>query len=548
VLVMPQLRGNRMALEATMNVLEGPLSPAFIAGFPSPVDLSTTNATSALIVATNDPPVTEALLGLRKRSCVSKLMQRGLRTLGLLLVAWSLEAAEKTRSVESLLEEGQRAFDLRNYQAALDFFNRAGKHSSSCQIPFYVGLAQHRLKQLDEAIISFRSATSCDSKFVAAQIALGDAYGEKGEDNRALAAYEAALQAQPNDLLALRSAAALYLKHQMNEPALRVLQRWVQLEPNEIQARTDLAAANAIAGRFVEAEQMFHEVLRLRPDSPSALKALGNLFLRTDRIKEAVPLLTKAALLAPHSFEPRFLLGSAYNHLQQHEKAVLELEQALRIAQTEPEIYYQLAQAYGRLGRTDDRKKALARFAELKSKANQEIESLREAARLLEQASPLVESGKLKTAIELVEKARRLDPQSDLIVFRLAGLYYDTQRYQDARQCIDAAIARAPSEWHYHYLLGLIEKESRNSVQALHSFEKAVQLNPKAAEAHNQIGNLALAQKDPHRAIESFRRAIEIDPRQSAYRLNLAAAYRAAGDLERSQQEEAEFHGLSRPR
>ncbi len=473
---------------------------------------------------------------------------RSFRTLGLLLLAWSLEATEKNRSVESLLEEGRRAFDSGNYHAALDFFNQAGKHSSSCQIPFYVGLAQHRLKQLDEAIISFRGATSCDSKFAPAQIALGDAYAEKGEDNRALAAYEAALQAQPNDLLALRSAAALYLKHRMNEPARQLLERWVQLEPNEIQARTDLAAVYAIAGRFVEAEQMFQEVLRLKPDSSSALRALGNLLLRTDRISQAVPLLTKAALLAPHSFEPRFLLGSAYNHLQQYEKAVLELEQALRITQTDLEIYYQLAQAYGRLGRTEERKRALARFAELKGKANQEIESLREAARLLEQASPLVESGDLKTAIELVEKARRLDPQSDLISFRLAGLYYDTQRYQDARLCIEAAIARAPSEWHYHYLLGLIEKESRNSVQALHSLEKAVQLNPKAAEAYNQIGNLALPQNDWFRAIENFKRAIEIDPRQSAYRLNLAAAYRAAGDLQRAQQEEAEFHRLSRPR
>ncbi len=45
-----------MALVATMNVLGGPLSPAFIVGFPSPVHLSTTNATSAFVVATKDSP------------------------------------------------------------------------------------------------------------------------------------------------------------------------------------------------------------------------------------------------------------------------------------------------------------------------------------------------------------------------------------------------------------------------------------------------------------------------------------------------------------
>ncbi|MCI0417815.1 MAG: tetratricopeptide repeat protein, partial [Acidobacteria bacterium] len=496
---------------------------------------------------TGVPPVLANVETPGKRSCVAKLM-RSFCALGLLLLAWSLEAAEKNRSVESLLEEGQRAFDLGNYQAALDFFNRAGKHSSSCQIPFYVGLAQHRLKQLDEAIISFRRATACDPKSLDAQVALGDAYAQRGDDNRALSAYESALKIQPNHLLALQSAARLYLKHELHQQSVPVLERWMRLEPHAILARSDLAAAYAAIGRMEAAEKAFQEVLKLKPDAASALLGLGNLYLKTNRPNEALPLLDQAARLAPSSYEPRFLLGSAYNHLQRFEEAVSELEQARRLATPEPEIFYQLAQAYGRLGRTEERQKALARFVELKSKANQEIESLREAARLLEQANPLVESGNLKTAIELVEKARSLDPQSDRISFRLAGLYYDTQRYQDARQCIDAAIARAPSEWHYHYLLGLIEKESRNSVQALHSFEKAAQLNPKAAEAYNQIGNLALAQNDWPRAIEKFKRAIENDPRQSAYRLNLAAAYRAAGDLERSQQEEAEFHRLSRPR
>ena len=56
-----RVAGEPLGIVGTMNALVGPLSPAFIVGFPSPVQLSTTNATSAFVVATQDPAVTEAL-------------------------------------------------------------------------------------------------------------------------------------------------------------------------------------------------------------------------------------------------------------------------------------------------------------------------------------------------------------------------------------------------------------------------------------------------------------------------------------------------------
>jgi Flp pilus assembly protein TadD len=226
--------------------------------------------------------------------------------------------------------------------------------------------------------------------------------------------------------MALRAAAALYLKHQLNWQAVPVLERLVQLEPSATQARTDLAAAYAATGRLEEAEEVFNDELRLNPNSPSAFLGLGNLYLRTMRVPEALALLSKAAELTPNSYEPRFLLGSAYNHLERFEEAVGELEQALRISRTEPEIYYQLAKAYGRLGRLEDRKRVLAQFADLKSKTDQATGAQREAARLLEQINPLVDSGDLKKAIELLERARTLDPKAEQVLFRLAGLYYDT--------------------------------------------------------------------------------------------------------------------------
>jgi Flp pilus assembly protein TadD len=128
-----------------------------------------------------------------------------------------------------------------------------------------------------------------------------------------------------------------------------------------------------------------------------------------------------------------------------------------------------------------------------------------------------------------LEQARELWPPDDRILSRLAGLHYDLQRYNLARNYAQEAISLAPSEWLYHYLLGLIEKRSGRWKQARSSLEVALRLNPSAAEAHNALGEVALRENDQKGAIASFRRAAELDPKEPAYRLNLEAASRAAG-------------------
>ena len=79
------------------------------------------------------------------------------------------------------------------------------------------------------------------------------------------------------------------------------------------------------------------------------------------------------------------------------------------------------------------------------SQSNAAVEASREAARLLEQARPLVEGGKLQEAIALLENALRLDPANPRLRFRLAGLYFDTRQYEAARLQAREAILVAPA-------------------------------------------------------------------------------------------------------
>jgi tetratricopeptide (TPR) repeat protein len=426
------------------------------------------------------------------------------------------------------LDQAKRAFDAGEYATAAKLFEKAQQQSKGCDIGFYLGLARYRLKQTSEAIIAFQSAVQCDPKLIAAHLALAEAYTERANESEALTAYQRALKLDPANTRALRGAASIYLASEANYDALPLLEKLVNADGQDPQARIDLAAAYAATGNREQAEEEFQQALRIKPNLAAALMGLGNAYLKKGQENEAIALLQRAAAAVPKAFEPHFLLGAAYNRLQNYDEALKELETAVKLGGAEPEVFYQMARTYAGLNRPDDRRVALARFAELTRRSKQDIEMQRRGLRLMEETKSLVNAGDLNAALTKLEEARELRAGDATLLFRLAGLHFDLQQFEVARNYVQEAISLAPSAWVYHYLLGMIEKSTKRWHEARNSLEVAGRLNPHAAEVHNALGQVALEQRDRERAISSFRRASELAPNEPAYRSNLEAARNSA--------------------
>ena len=125
-------------------------------------------------------------------------------------------------------------------------------------------------------------------------------------------------------------------------------------------------------------------------------------------------------------------------------------------------MFYQLARAWGGLGRAPERKLALAKFSELTKKEKDNIELQRQAAKWIDDARSLLQAGDLESAANRLEQAREALPGDVTLLFRLAGLNFDLQRYNAAREYAQAAISISPATWLYHYLLGLVEVQVRD--------------------------------------------------------------------------------------
>jgi tetratricopeptide (TPR) repeat protein len=323
----------------------------------------------------------------------------------------------------------------------------------------------------------------------------------------------------------LRGAITVYRRNEMEDKALPLLETLVAVEPGDVQARVDLAAVHAATGNREKAEAEFSEALRRKPDFAPALMGLGNLYAKAGEDTRGIPLLERAVAAHPAAYEPHFLLGSAYNRLGRFPEAMKELERALQTGGADqPEVHYQKARSLSGLGRADDRRAALRRFADLTRQGKEDVEAQRKANWLVNEARDHLESGDLKSAVNSLEQARTVKPGDATLLFRLAGLHFDLQQLDPAREYVQAAISISPSVWLHHYLLGLIESKSARWDDARRSLETAAQLNPAGAEIHDALGTVLLEQGNAKRAVASFERAHQLAPREEAYRRNLETA------------------------
>jgi len=396
-----------------------------------------------------------------------------------------------------------------------------------CGKAFAAGLQEYQRKDLSQALIAFRTAVQCDPKLVQAHLAIADIYFERGNEGEALAALLQALEIEPRNVLALRAASNLYLKNALHNKALPLLEALVTVAPNSVDAQADLAAVYAASGNREGAEQRFRRALELQPDCFPALAGLGNLLARAGDDAAAMPLLRKASQLQPRAYEGHFLLGSALNRLGQFDEARTELEQASKLGgENEPQVFYQLARAWGGLGKAPERKAALARFSELTKKEKNDTELQRQAVAWIDEARALLQAGDLENAAKRLELAREAKPGDATLLFRLAGLNFDLQRYDVAREYAQAAISISPATWLYHYLLGLVERSANHFTDAKASLEVAAKLQPTEAPVFNALGEVLLEQGEREGAIVAFDQAVKLAPGEATFRQNLDLARR----------------------
>jgi len=176
-----------------------------------------------------------------------------------------------------------------------------------------------------------------------------------GRDEEAVDAYERALSLSPNPGLTL-SLASLLARTKHADKAIALAQEALKNLPEGDDRRRALRMLGALfseAGRNQEAAASFEEALVGAKDDPELLRALGETDMRLERYDQAAAYFSKS-LAALDDLETRLALAEAYDKAEKLPLALATLEEALAGAQEDAQkapILERMANLNFRLGK-----------------------------------------------------------------------------------------------------------------------------------------------------------------------------------------------------
>jgi tetratricopeptide (TPR) repeat protein len=340
------------------------------------------------------------------------------------------------------------------------------------------------------------------------------------------------------------------------------------LDPKLPRARYQLGICYYALGRNEDAR---HEFERLRADThddPSVIYFLGRLDLTEHNVDGAIRALQNIIAQSPFP-DAAYYLGSAYLEKGDLMEAETWLKKAEPLNPRDFRVSDHLARVYQREGRTSDAEKEYVRSAKLRQNydeaaaegiaCSQELakadpdEAAEDCERLFRPDDPdrltqlgmiYGERGRYAKALEPLERAAKLDPDSYEIEHNLGLTYFRLKRYAEARGPLERAVALRPDFFDSNALLGGTLFMLGQDSEAYRVLDHTHRLNPEDRDSAELLFKTAMilaakshANKQYSEALKYLRAAEDLRPQDPQVHARLAELYDLVGDPQQAQLE-----------
>jgi tetratricopeptide (TPR) repeat protein len=369
------------------------------------------------------------------------------------------------------------------------------------------------------------------------------------------------------------------LQNGKNEEALAVIENAIVAGASDPSLYNLKGLANSELGHDEEAEQSFRTVIRLSPKSAMGYNNLGVLLSRVGRYEDATATFREAQALEPKNFTALLGLGTSLEALHRPAEAAVYLQRAWDIHPGDFQAGYELALALREAEQPGAAKRFVNQIAapqdpesavKYYSLAGVVAEDLKEFGTASDfyrrayaikpssyeiyaalvrstlsagtepskQALPpppenlsasqnlalgvlLGSGGAFELAIPRFQEALRLDPTNHSATTNLALAYKSVGKTSAAIDLLRRAVKERPSAALYNLLAGL-EEESGEYVEAVRSFQRAVELDPNNEQYYFDLGMEYLSHFTFGPAAEVYRVGTQKFPHSSRQFLGLA--------------------------
>ncbi len=357
-------------------------------------------------------------------------------------------------------------------------------------------------------------------------------------------------------------------KDELFSKAAEEFEQALALAPELSRVRYQLGVCYFSLGRNDDARREFVRLRSETHDDPSVIYMIARLDLASHHLDAAIHGLESIAAKPPFP-DTAYYLGSAYLESGRLTDAEKWLKEAQPLNPRDFRIPDHLARVYQREGRTTEAEKEYALSAELRQNYNQAAAEAIECSQVLEKSAadgtpdPCAklfrpdnpdrltllgmiygQHGLYDKAVQPLERAAALDPDSYEIEHNLGLTYFRLQRYSEARGPLEQAVALRPDFFESNALLGATLFLLRQDSEAYRVLEHAHRLNPNDADtadllfkAASVLGTKSYKAKDYRVALTYLRAARDLKPNDPMVHARLAEVYSRAGDTQQAQTE-----------
>jgi tetratricopeptide (TPR) repeat protein len=335
----------------------------------------------------------------------------------------------------------------------------------------------------------------------------------------------------------------VYASQGRQQDANQHLQKAAHLNSRSAAARTNLATNLVKLHRLAPAELEFKKALALEPASYGTNHNLGEFYIASGKIPDALPLLEKAYQIKPDAYDNGYDLALAYVEAQNNLKAK-QVAQDLLSRRDSSEVHSLLGEIEEKSGN----------FVPAEHEYETAARMDPSESNLFDWASELLLHRTLDPAVDIFQSAVQRYPSSTRLAVGLGMALYSRGNYDDAVKALLKAADLNPSDAQCYYFLskaydsspgqadeviqrfrrfaalqpqnarapyyyamslwkGRRAQDASIDLQQIETLlRKAVELDPKFAEAHLQLGNLYSDQKKYEAALPQYETAIALDP------------------------------------
>jgi tetratricopeptide (TPR) repeat protein len=304
------------------------------------------------------------------------------------------------------------------------------------------------------------------------------------------------------------------------DKALDFYEQAIKVRPEFPEAEFQRGNALVSLGRLDEAETAFRRAISLKKNWSMPYSALGALLMRRERDADAAPIFREALTIDPQDNVALRLLSEIRLRAGDPKEALELAKRATQSSEAPTSSWMGLAIAERANGNKEGARTILDRII---------AEDANNLAALLERADLLTDLKQFEPAINDLQSASKLRPTDKIVLARLAYVYQQAGRNEEA-----AAVAKAagleiqqPTGNDKNKVIGTPEEiEAANNEDrsiARLALEKLIEKNPKSAMLLARLG-ASYRTDDPNRSLELYRRAATLQPSEAEYAVGYAAA------------------------